>query len=139
LAVFIPNSKKKKRVLSRIPHADVGINPYIIRPYTHNLNALLDAQLNELLNSEPICLDGQNGDVLDNLIDCWKKRAVNNLEKQRASHIDHIEDLTCSIEANLENAKKWLEIDEKDLITLEKELQDLYEELYKQQKEMRYW
>lgn len=139
MAVFVLKGKKKKYSLSRIPYGDLTVGSYKIRPYTSSLLQMLDAQLDIMLNSNPKCVDSQNGDALDNIIECWKQRAKNGLECQRAIHLQRINKLVCNMQANLNNANDWLEIDSNELIRLKIELQELETEADKRKKEMRYW
>lgn len=139
MAIFVSKSKKRKYDMSRIPYGNMTVGPYIIRPYTSSLQILLDEQLKELLNSEPKCVDGQNGDVLDSIIICWEKRAKNGISKQRAYHAERIKDLVMSRESNLQNAKDWLEIDKAELDKLKTELSELEFEYNEYNNEMSKW
>lgn len=137
----MPNfvSKKKKYNLSRIPYGDLTVEPYIIRPYTYSLQKMLDEQLDELLNSEPKCIDSQNGNVLDNIIESWKKRAKNGIDNQRAYHLEIIRTLDFNRKSNLRNAEDWLDIDIKELDKLKNELDELEQEAKKFNKNMPEW
>lgn len=139
MAIFISKDKKKKYDLSRVPHGDLTVGPYIIRPYTSNLQQLLDEHLNALLNSETKCIDGQNGNVLDNLIESWKKRAKNGIDKQKAYHLERIRNLDFDRKSSLQNANDWLKADEKKLIELTDELRELEVEAKELKKEMPKW
>lgn len=139
MAIFILRGKKKKYNLSRVPYGDQTVGPYIIRPYTSKLLQTLDTQIEDMLKSDPKCLDSQNGNVLDNIIECWKKRAKHGNKRQKAYHIERINNLSINMKSNLQNAKDWLESDEQELEKLKKELQELEDEANKYNKEMRYW
>ena len=139
MAIFVSKGKKRKYNLSRIPQGEMTVEPYVIRPYTSNLQQLLDIQLHDMLNSSPKCLDGQNGNVLDNIIECWKKRARNGVERQKAFHMEKINDLSTDMYSNLQNAKDWLEADEKELKKIKEELETLEKCLRQQNEEAKFW
>lgn len=139
MAIFISTEKKKKYNLSRIPHGDLTVGSYIIRPYTSKLQQLLDTQLADMLKSESKCLDSQNGNVLDNIIECWKKRAKNGINRQKAYHAERINDLSIDMESNYKNANDWLLSDREELDKLVDELKDLEKEAKEYDKKMRYW
>lgn len=139
MAIFVSKSKKRKYDMSRIPYGNMTVGSYIIRPYTSDLRSLLDEHLKELLNSNPKCVDGQNGNALDSIIISWEKRAKNGISKQRAYHEERIRDLVMSRESNLQNAKDWLKIDEAELDKLTYELNELELEYKKHINEMSKW
>lgn len=139
MAIFVSKGKKRKYDLSRLPHGDLTVGTYVIRPYTSNLQRLLDGQLQEMLSSEPKCLDSQNGNVLDNIIECWKKRAKNGINRQKAFHEERINDLSVDMQSNFQNAQDWLQNDEEELDKLKKELTMLEHQLEEQNKEMKNW
>lgn len=139
MAIFISKGKKKKYNLSRIPHGDLTVGSYIIRPYTSKLQQLLDVQLADMLKNESKCLDSQNGNVLDNIIECWKKRAKNGIDRQKAYHMERINDLSIDMESNYKNANDWLHSDREELDKLVEELKELEKESKEYDKKMRYW
>lgn len=140
MAVFKEKEKKHiKYLLSRMPHGEQTIPSYTIRPYTYKLEQMLNVHLEKLLNSEPKCVDGQNGDVLDSIIDSWKNRAKNGIDKQRAYHFEKIRDLVADKDANMQNAWDWLSSDEKELENLMNELDELQQEAKKYNKDMPKW
>lgn len=140
MAVFKEKEKRKiKYLLSRMPHGEQTIGSYIIRPYPSKLEQMLDIHLKELLDSDPKCVDGQNGDVLDSLIDSWAKRAKDGIDKQKAYHFEKIRDLAADKDANMQNAWDWLEFDEKELKRLTCELDELEQEAKEYNKDMPKW
>lgn len=139
MAVFVSKKRKRKYDLSRLPHGDQTVGPYTIYPYPSVLEAQLDLHLKELLNGSPKCIDGQNGNVLDNLIDNWGERVKNGLHKQHAIHLERIRHLVAYRDANLQNAWDWLDSDEKELQKLMNELDELEQEDKKFHMEMPKW
>ncbi|MCI9618118.1 MAG: hypothetical protein HFG31_09060 [Eubacterium sp.] len=139
MAIFVSKGKKRKYNLSRIPHGELTVGAYVIRPYTSNLQQLLDVQLQDMLNSNPKCIDNQNGNVLDNIIECWKERAKNGIERQKAFHTERINDLSIDMQSNLQNAKDWLKIDQDEFEKIKKELEKLEGWLEQQNYEMKFW
>lgn len=140
MAVFREKAKKHiKYLLSRMPHGEQTISPYIIRPYPSQLEKTLDMHLEKLLNSNPKCVDGQNGNVLDKEIDCWAQRAKDGIYKQRAYHKEKIRDLVADKEANMQNAWDWLAADEHEFQRLLNDLKELEAEAKKYEKDMPKW
>lgn len=140
MAVFKEKEKKKnKYLLSRMPHGEQTIDAYIIRPYPSKLEKMLDIHLAELLSGDPKCIDGQNGDVLDSLIDSWAKRAKDGIDKQKAYHLEKIRDLVADKDANMQNAWDWLASDEKELEKIICELDELEQEEKKYNQDMPKW
>lgn len=124
-------SKPNLKSVSRIPYGDLSLNVYKIRPYTVSLVEGLNEQLNEIINNAPDCIDGQNGDILDNYIKNWENRAKANLNTQRALRINIINQIDCSRKANVKNAKDWLSVEKENLKQIQHELsiiQQKYEE-----------
>lgn len=139
MAVFVSKNKKKRHNISRIPYGNLTVGPYIIRPYTSSLQSLIDEELKALLNSNPKCVDGQNGNVLDNVIECWEKRAKNGISKQKAYHLERIRDLVAIRDANYQNAQDLLKNDEEKLKKLLFELNQLESVQDKFTKDMPKW
>lgn len=139
MPIFISKKNKKEYSLSRMPHGNLTVGSYIIRPYTSELKQILDLHLEELLKTNPKCVDSQNGNALDNIIDSWAERAKKGLKKQQAIHKERIKDLAVDMKANLQNANDWLVTDRQELSKLCSELEDLEKEAERYNKEMMYW
>lgn len=120
--------------ISRIPYANFSLLPYIIKPKTKYLSRQLNKFLKEYLKSGFKCVDGQNGNVFDNMIEDWENRAKAELATQRADRSDIVKNMASSVFANYKNAQDWIERDTIELQKIQKQIDELsiiYDELNK--------
>lgn len=126
MAIF---SHKKKgnpeERISRIPYGNFTLAPYYITPKPSWLSKDLNLLLKEILANGKNCVDGQNGNVFDNVIENWADKAKAELSTQRASRAETIKNLASSRYANYQNAVDWIARDKKELDRIEKEICEL--------------
>ena len=81
--------------------------------------------LKNILNREPTCVDGQNGNLMDNYIKSWENLAKTRLNAQRVDHAEKMSLLSHSRESIKVDAEKWLEFERKELGSIEEQLEDI--------------
>ena len=127
---------KKKDIggrISRVPYGNYTLAPYIIVPNTEELLKYLKKEI-KILKKTGDCIDGQNGNVLDNIIDNWATRAKTELKKQRPARQKLIKNMVSSRIANKKNATVWLNNDCKRLEKINKKIAK-----YEAIEEKEYW
>lgn len=133
MSVYIPKKdygRRKRKYAntienaSRIPFGGNTLQPYFIYPPFSVIEKNIDKQIQELLESEKPCLDSQNGNVLDNLIDSWFDRVNQELDYQKVKHNSAIQTLIAIRASTLENAKDLIALDKERLQEIEKSIQE---------------
>lgn len=133
MSIYIPKNdygRRKKRHTntidnaSRIPFGGNIIHPYYIYPYFSIIEKKIDELLKELLESEKPCLDSQNGNVLDNLIDGWANYVNEELNCQRVKHNSAIKSLVAIRASSVRNAQDLILLDKERLKEIEKSIQE---------------
>lgn len=111
--------------ISRIPYGNFSLLYYNIIPKTKYLSRDLNLFLKEYLKKGKHCLDGQNGDVFDNMIEDWENRAKAELSAQRAERSALITNMASSRFANYKNALDWIDHDTAELKKIQEQIDEL--------------
>lgn len=113
--------------ISRIPYANFTLQSYDIKPKTKSLSKNLNSFLKLYIKTAKNSLDGQNGNVFDNMIEDWENKAKAEIATQRASRSEIVKNMASSRIANEKNANDWINRDTKELERIEKEIEELNE------------
>lgn len=108
--------------MSRIPFNEESIEPYIITPSLTSLEDDLLSLLNQLIVETPDCVDGQNGNVLDEYIQSWEKLAIANLNSQKVFHKEKTSILSNIRNSTQRNAQDWLRFEEEELAVINQKI-----------------
>lgn len=144
MPMFVPKRKSKQYVYdmnyininpfnraSRVPNIGGELRPYRIIPSVSALENYIKESLDRLLADGAV--DGQNGNVLDKVIEDWAELAKKYLECQKEENIGRIEMLSNVRIANRDNAEKCIFYEEEELQRLRKKIEELSKKIAKEE------
>lgn len=111
--------------ISRIPFGGDVFGEYAINPSTEKFEAYLSEELSLILEMSPKCVDGQNGNVLDNIIDKWQEIAEKNIDEQRNMRSIALKTIVNLRASNLKQAEEYIKYEEEELKKIDDHLIEL--------------
>lgn len=120
--------------ISRVPFGGDVFGEYAINPSTEKFEAYLSDELSLILEMSPPCVDGQNGDVLDNVIDKWMKLAEKNIDEQKNMRNIALRTIIDSRKSNLNQAEEYIKYEEEELKKIDDYLIELKNKLKDREK-----
>lgn len=111
--------------ISRIPFGGDVFGEYVINPSTEKFESYLSEELSLILEMSPACVDGQNGNVLDNVIDKWQEIAEKNIEEQKNMRSIALNTIVNTRKSNLKQAEEYIKYEEEELKKIDEHLIEL--------------
>lgn len=115
--------------ISRVPFGGDIFGEYAINPSTEKFEAYLSEELSLILEMSPACVDGQNGNILDNIIDKWMEIAEKNIDEQRNMRSIALKTIVNSRTSNLKQAEEYIKYEEEELKRIDDHLIELKQKI----------
>lgn len=115
--------------VSRVPFGGDVFGEYSINPSAEKFEAFLSEELFLLLSESTDCVDGQNGNVFDNIIDRWLEIAIQNIEEQKNMRSIALKAIIDSRQANLVQAQEYIQYEKDELDRINNHISEIQQKI----------